>query len=112
MSQRLQSSGQAILDTEQCNDWSFHPLQGSGGKLLRFFLVCTCSRSNWRFFPPYPRKVGHWDGGASLHLVCVIFRPLSYCHVPSTLGNLQLEQGRISFIGSFFCKSFFFLLPT
>ena len=126
MSQRLQSSGQTILDTEQCNDWSFHPLQGSGGKFLRFFLVCTCSRSslephdllrtkkivNWRFFPPYPRKVGHWDRGASLHLVCVMFRPLSYCHVPSTLGNWQVEQGRISFIGSLLCKSVFFLLPT
>ena len=46
MSQRLQSSGQTILDTEQCIDWSFHPLQGSGGKLLRFCLVCTCSRSS------------------------------------------------------------------
>ena len=26
-----------------CNDWSFPPLQGSGGKFLRFYLVCTCS---------------------------------------------------------------------
>ena len=68
---------------------------------------------NWRiFFAPYPRKVGHWDGGASLYLVWVMFRPLSYCHVPSILGNWQLEQGHISFIGSFFCKSVFFLLPT
>ena len=57
---------------------------------------------NWRFFPPYPRKVGQRDGGASLHLVCVMFLPFSYRHVPSTLWNWQVEQGRISFIGSFF----------
>ena len=45
--------------------------------------------------------MGHWDGGKSLHLVHVMFRPLSYssyCHVPSNLGNRQLEQGRIFFL--------------
>ena len=40
MSQRLQSSGQTILDTVQWNFWSFSPLWG---KFLRFYLVCTCS---------------------------------------------------------------------
>ena len=109
MSQRLHSSGQTILDTEQCNDWSFNPLQGTGGKFSRFFwfvLVQVPVKKivNWRFFPPYPRKVGQRDGGASLHLVCVMFRLLSYRHVPSTLGNWQVEQGRISFIGSFFLQ--------
>ena len=39
-----------------------------------------------------------------------MFRPLSYRHVPSTLGNWQVEQGRISLIGSFFCKSVFFFV--
>ena len=42
--------------------------------------------------------MGHWDGGASLHLVHVMFRPLSYCHVQSNLVNRQLEQGRIFFL--------------
>ena len=32
MSQRLQSAGQTILDTVQCNDWSFPPLQCSGAE--------------------------------------------------------------------------------
>ena len=52
--------------------------------------------------------MGHWDGGASFHLVHVMFRPFSYCHAPSNLGNQQLEQGRISVIGSFFGKNVFF----
>ena len=51
----------------------------------------------------------HWDGGASLHLVHVMFRHLSLLlHVPSNLGNQQ--QGRISVIGSFFGKSVFFFI--
>ena len=48
----------------------------------------------WKFielFLPYPRKVGHWDEVASLHLVHVMLRPLSYCHVPSNRGNRQLD---------------------
>ena len=39
-----------------------------------------------------------------------MFRPLFYCHVPSNLGNRQLEQGRINVIGSFFGKSAFFFI--
>ena len=42
------------------------------------------------------------------HLVHVMFRPVSYCHVPSNLGNRQLEQGRISVIG----KSVFFFIAA
>ena len=39
-----------------------------------------------------------------------MFRSFSYCHVPSNLGNRQLEQGRINNIGSFFWKSVFFFI--
>ena len=39
-----------------------------------------------------------------------MFCHISYCHVPSDLGNRQLEQGRINVIGSFFGKSVFFFI--
>ena len=42
-----------------------------------------------------------------------MFRPFSYCHVPSNLGNRQLEQGRINVIALLapcFGKSIFFFI--
>ena len=51
-------------------------------------------------FPPYPRKVG--PRGVSPFCPYVMFRPFSYCHVPSNLGNRQLESGRICVVGSSF----------
>ena len=127
MSQRLQSSGQTILDTVQCNYWSFHPLQGSGGKFLRFYLVCTCSSGclephdllrssfpkvtvmNWlgQFFPPYSGTLGQMC--ISYHLVHVMFRPHFYCHVPVTLEIGSLWRSH-RVIDSFFGKSAFFLI--
>ena len=34
LSQILHSSGQTILDTVKCNDWSFPPLQGIWGQVF------------------------------------------------------------------------------
>ena len=55
ISQRLHSSGQTILDTDQCNGRSFTPLQGNGGKFLKFVclvfmlqLRVTCPVSRWK----------------------------------------------------------------
>ena len=51
----------------------------------------------------YPRKVGRMC--ISPFISYAMFRPLSYCHVPSNLGNWRLEQGRIGIIASSFGKS-------
>ena len=66
--------------------------------------VTTVQVMDWlgELFPPYPRKVGRRC--VSPFSPDVMFRPLSYCHVPSYLGNRQLEQGRICVVGSSFSK--------
>ena len=41
-------------------------------------------------FPPYPRKEGRRR--VSPFSPDVMFRPFSYCHVPSNLGNRSLSK--------------------
>ena len=56
--------------------------------------------------------MGHWDRDAPLHLVQMLCFVVSFiaCHVPSNLGNRQLEQGRICVIGSSLSKKVSFFI--
>ena len=110
MSRRLHSSEPTTSDTVQYNDCSFPPLQGSGGKFLRFYQVYTCSGSscpvrNIVAFRRLPRfrlwidlenfflyTLVKWDGSASLHLVqmlCFGFSLISTSQVTLGIGSLS-----------------------
>ena len=67
-------------------------------RLPRFRLLIDLE--NFSSISLYPRKVGRRC--VSPFIPDVMFRPFSYCHVPSYLGNRQLKQDRICVIGSFF----------